>query len=253
MFDVPQHPLDPRRVVVHLVHRARARMTALGQVDVRHPAASARNSRPSSARVSRQVVMREDRLLEPAARHRLDGHRVLEVDHGTQHERRRARPGSAPGSYTRRMRWNEIGDVDCSVARALSVVGDRWTLLVLRDALLGVRRFEDFRANTGASRPLLTERLATLVEHGVLRRVRYQERPERYEYRLTEKGAGLYPVIVSLLTWGDRWMAGDDGPPVRLRHETCGHTTTPRLACPDCGEPIDPRDVRPVTRAESTS
>ncbi|WP_405799700.1 winged helix-turn-helix transcriptional regulator [Streptomyces sp. NBC_01506] len=147
------------------------------------------------------------------------------------------------------MRWNEIGEVDCSVARALSVVGDRWTLLVLRDAFLGVRRFEDFRANTGASRPLLTERLATLVEHGVLRRVRYQERPERYEYRLTEKGVGLYPVIVSLLAWGDRWMTGDDGPPVRLRHATCGHTMTPELACPDCGETIDPRDVRPRLRA----
>ncbi|QHY95288.1 putative HTH-type transcriptional regulator YybR [Streptomyces sp. S4.7] len=148
------------------------------------------------------------------------------------------------------MRWNEIGEVDCSVARALSVVGDRWTLLVLRDAFLGVRRFEDFRANTGASRPLLTERLTTLVEHGVLRRVRYQERPERYEYRLTEKGVGLYPVIVSLLAWGDRWMAGDDGPPVRLRHEPCGHTMTPELACPDCGETIDPRDVRPTLRPE---
>ncbi|MFF2643076.1 winged helix-turn-helix transcriptional regulator [Streptomyces niveus] len=207
---------------------------------VRHPAAVCQEQPPVvGAGLRHQVVQREDRLPEPAAQHR--------------HEPGRARPGGTPGSYTRRMRWNEIGDVDCSVARALSVVGDRWTLLVLRDAFLGVRRFEDFRANTGASRPLLTERLATLVEHGVLRRVRYQERPERYEYRLTEKGVGLYPVIVSLLAWGDRWMAGDDGPPVRLRHETCGHTTTPRLACPDCGEPIDPRDVRPVLRAESAS
>ena len=147
------------------------------------------------------------------------------------------------------MRWSEIGEVDCSVARALSVVGDRWTLLVLRDAFLGVRRFEDFRANTGASRPLLTERLGTLVEHDVLLRVRYQERPDRYEYRLTEKGAGLYPVIVSLLAWGDTWMTGEGGPPVQLRHEACGHTMTPRLTCPDCGEGIDARGVRPVLRA----
>ncbi len=154
-----------------------------------------------------------------------------------------------PSFYTRGMRWSEIGEVDCSIARALSVVGDRWTLLVLRDAFAGVRRFEDFRSRTGASRPVLTERLGTLVEHGVLRRVRYQERPERYEYRLTEKGVGLYPVIVSLLTWGDRWMAGDDGPPVRLRHETCGHTIAPELSCPDCGEAIDPRRMIPSVRA----
>ncbi|MDJ0343596.1 helix-turn-helix domain-containing protein [Streptomyces sp. H10-C2] len=146
------------------------------------------------------------------------------------------------------MRWSDIGAEQCSVARALSVVGDRWTLLVLRDAFHGVRRFEDFQTSTKASRPVLTERLATLVEHEVLRRIRYQERPERYEYRLTEKGVGLYPVIVSLLAWGDRWMAGDEGPPLRLRHDCCGGTATPELACPDCGELIDPRDLSPVLR-----
>ncbi|MGP9021028.1 winged helix-turn-helix transcriptional regulator [Streptomyces sp. BR1] len=148
------------------------------------------------------------------------------------------------------MRWSEIGTANCSVARALSVVGDRWTMLVLRDAFHGVRRFEDFRESTGVSRPVLTERLTALVEHGVLRRERYQDRPERYEYRLTEKGAGLYPVIVSLMGWGDRWMAGDDGPPVRLRHEPCGHTVVPVLACPQCREDIDPRAMRPVVEGE---
>ena len=105
------------------------------------------------------------------------------------------------------MRWNDIGGITCSVARTLSVVGDRWTLLILRDAFLRTRRFEDFQAHLGMTRHRLADRLAKLVEHGVFERVRYQERPERYEYRLTEKGRDLYPVIVSLVGWGDRWMA----------------------------------------------
>ncbi|HEX6787089.1 MAG TPA: helix-turn-helix domain-containing protein, partial [Acidimicrobiales bacterium] len=89
------------------------------------------------------------------------------------------------------MRWSDVGEARCSVARALSVVGDRWTLLLVREALIGTRRFEDFQANTGASRALVAERLRSLVDEGVLDRVRYQERPERFEYRLTEKGRDL--------------------------------------------------------------
>lgn len=145
------------------------------------------------------------------------------------------------------MRWRDIGGVPCSVARTLSVVGDRWTLLVLRDCFLGVRRFDDFQARLGATSHVLADRLRKLVEAGVLDRVPYQERPPRFEYRLTEKGRDLYPVIAALVRWGDRWMAGDDGPPLELRHRPCGHRTTPELACSECGEPLDPRDleVRP--------
>jgi DNA-binding HxlR family transcriptional regulator len=141
------------------------------------------------------------------------------------------------------MRWRDVGDLTCSVARSLSVVGDRWTLLVLRDAFLGARRFEQFGA-VGLTRHRLTDRLKRLVAAGVLDRVRYQDRPPRFEYRLTEKGRDLWPVVVSLTRWGDRWMAGDDGPPVELVHRDCGHTVMPQLACPHCAMPVSARDMR---------
>jgi DNA-binding HxlR family transcriptional regulator len=142
------------------------------------------------------------------------------------------------------MRWRDIGDVTCSVARALGVVGDRWTLLILRDAFLGMRRFDQFQADLGTSRHRLADRLKKLTEQGIFDRVRYQERPTRYEYRLTEKGRDLYPVIVSLTRWGDRWMAGDDGPPIELVHRACGKHVMPELVCPECGEPVGARDMQ---------
>ena len=133
----------------------------------------------------------------------------------------------------------------CSVARALEVLGDRWTLLVLRDAFSRVRRFEDFQRSLGVARNVLTDRLNRLVDEGILRRVPYQERPVRFEYRLTDKGRDLYPVLIALMQWGDRYTAGEAGPPVELIHEPCGQHTQPRLVCDHCGEPIDPRDMRP--------
>jgi len=142
------------------------------------------------------------------------------------------------------MRWQDIGDLPCSVARALSVVGDRWTLLILRDAFLGVRRFEQFHADLGTSRHRLADRLQKLLDHGVLERVPYADRPPRFEYRLTEKGRDLYPVVVSLTRWGDRWMAGRDGPPIELVHRACGRRILPALACPECGEPVGARDMQ---------
>jgi DNA-binding HxlR family transcriptional regulator len=141
------------------------------------------------------------------------------------------------------MRWSDVGEMRCSVARSLSVIGDRWTMLILRDAFLGVRRFEDFQRDLRMTRHRLADRLKKLVAHGVLRRERYQERPARYEYRLTEKGIDLYPVVVSLTRWGDRWMAGKAGPPVELVHRGCGHVVSPALHCPDCREPIGARDM----------
>ena len=146
------------------------------------------------------------------------------------------------------MRWSRIAEQDCSVARALSVVGDRWTMLVLREAFMRTRRFEDFQVRTGAPRPVLAERLRTLVDNGVLERRRYSERPDRFEYRLTDKGRDLYPVVVSLLRWGDRWMTSTAEPPVELRHRACGHQMHPELACPECGEWVDPRDVDATAR-----
>jgi DNA-binding HxlR family transcriptional regulator len=142
------------------------------------------------------------------------------------------------------MRWVDIGNTRCSVARALSVVGDRWTLLLLREAFLGTTRFEDFRDNTGASRHLVAERLGALVEHGVLERRPYQERPPRLEYVLTDKGRDLYPVIVGLLAWGDRWMRDEKGPSLVIQHGACGHAVTLELRCPACDEPLDATAAR---------
>jgi DNA-binding HxlR family transcriptional regulator len=141
------------------------------------------------------------------------------------------------------MRWSEIGDMTCSVARALSVIGDRWSLLVLRDAFLGLRRFEEFQRDLGTTRHRLADRLRKLVANGILTRVRYQRHPPRFEYRLTAKGKDLYPVIVSLTRWGDRWMAGKAGPPIELVHKSCGRIAMPALACPECGEKIAARDM----------
>src|SRR3954447_21035188 len=110
---------------------------------------------------------------------------------------------------------------NCSIAGALELGGEPWTLLILRDAMLGPRRFDDFQRNLGVARNVLQARLERLVEEGVLRRVRYQERPERYEYRLTRKGVDLWPVLVSLMKWGDKHVA-PAGPPVIIRHIGCG-------------------------------
>ena len=140
------------------------------------------------------------------------------------------------------MRRTRFDGMQCSIARSLDVVGEWWTLLVLRDAFRGVRRFEDFQRHLGIARNVLSDRLQTLVDHGIFERRRYQERPPRDEYRLTEKGLDLYPVIVGLLQWGDKWAA-DDGPPVILRHKGCGAEVTPVLACPACGDELSARDM----------
>jgi len=146
------------------------------------------------------------------------------------------------------VRWAEVAKLDCSIARTLAVVGDRWTLLVLRDAFLGTRRFERFQSSLGLSRHRLADRLAKLVKHGVLRRERYQDRPLRFEYRLTEKGLDLYGVVVSIAGWGDRHLAGRHGPSVERVHRGCGHVATLRLCCEHCGEPVTARDMRAQRR-----
>ncbi len=151
------------------------------------------------------------------------------------------------------MRWSEIGGQDCSVARTLSVVGERWTMLILRESFRGTRRFEDFQERTGAARPVLSERLRSLCDDGVLERRPYSNHPDRFEYRLTAKGLDLYPVIVSLLRWGDRWMDEGNGPPMVLRHRDCGAVMVPELACPACGAAVGARDVEVVTSAPAVA
>jgi DNA-binding HxlR family transcriptional regulator len=148
------------------------------------------------------------------------------------------------------MRWSEIDQQDCSVAQALSIVGDRWTMLILRDAFMRVRRFEDFLESTGAPRPVLSERLKTLVDNGVLEKRQYSDRPDRFEYRLTEMGRDLWPVVISLLRWGDKWLTAEDGAPVEVRHKACGHAIHPELACPDCGEWLTATDMEARYRQE---
>ena len=134
----------------------------------------------------------------------------------------------------------------CSVARALEVVGERWTLLVIRDSMTGVRRFEDFQRSLAVSRPVLTERLARLVDEGVLERRRYQERPERFEYRLTPKGRGLWKVIAHLMMWGDEHYPAEGGPPRLLEHRGCGGAVDGHLRCERCGGDLEAGDTRLV-------
>lgn len=144
------------------------------------------------------------------------------------------------------MRWDDIDLQVCSVARALSVVGERWTLLILRDAFLGTRRFDQFQTSLGITRHRLAERLGKLVEQGVLTRVKYSDKPPRHEYRLTRKGLALYPVLMTLGRWGDEWMDKGDGPPVEYFHQRCGKKTRPVLTCSECGEDLRPQHVTPV-------
>ena len=130
----------------------------------------------------------------------------------------------------------------CSLARSLEVIGERWTILILRDAFLGVRRFDDFQRRLGISRGVLTARLAFLCDEGIFERRRYQERPERYEYRLTRKGRDLWPVMMALMQWGDRYESAD-GPPRVVFHRDCGGEVTGRLTCDRCGAELSLHDV----------
>ena len=140
------------------------------------------------------------------------------------------------------MKRTSFAGMHCSVGRTLEVVGEWWTLMVLRSSFRGVRRFDDIQRELGIARNVLADRLTTLVDERILERRRYQERPARYEYRLTEKGRDLYPVIVSLMAWGDRWaFAAKTDPPVILTHRRCGHDITPVLVCPHCREDIEAR------------
>src|SRR3954453_14102864 len=134
-------------------------------------------------------------------------------------------------------------DKNCSVARALEVLGDRWTLLVIRDAFLGIRRFDDFQRDLGVARNVLSDRLARLVDEGLLERRRYQERPERFEYRLTDKGVDLWPTVITLMKWGDRYYAPPQGPPRIVRHRGGGGEVTGQLTCERCGRMLTAREV----------
>ena len=134
----------------------------------------------------------------------------------------------------------------CSIARTLDIVGEKWALLAVREVFLGDRRFDEMVRRTGAPRDTLAARLRTLVSAGILDRRQYSEHPARFEYHLTDAGRDLYPVIVTLMHWGDQYLAGEDGPPLVLQHH-CGHELVAQVVCQACGEPLRARDAKPVT------
>lgn len=134
-------------------------------------------------------------------------------------------------------------DQVCSIARTLEVLGERWTLLVIRDVFNGRRRFDQIQENLGVARNVLATRLSWLVEEDILEKRRYQERPPRYEYFLTEKGLDLWPVMMSLLHWGDRYLSAEDGPPMLIRHKRCGGLVDDRGYCESCGARLSARDA----------
>ncbi len=135
------------------------------------------------------------------------------------------------------------------MARTLDIVGEKWALLAVREVFLGNRRFDEMARRTGAPRDTLAARLRTLVAAGILERRKYCEHPARFEYRLTETGRELYPVILTLMRWGDRHLADDDGPPLVLEH-CCGHHLVAQVVCEACGKPVGPNDTRPLRAAD---
>ncbi len=136
------------------------------------------------------------------------------------------------------MKWDALEEEPCSVARTVAVIGDRWSLLILRECFLRKRRFEAFQSSLGITRHLLAARLKKLVQYGVLRRIPYQASPKRYEYILTQKGLDLYPVMMSIVHWGNLHMVDARGRPMLHQHKSCGKMFDPLMVCSECGEPL---------------
>jgi DNA-binding HxlR family transcriptional regulator len=141
------------------------------------------------------------------------------------------------------MERKSFAGMDCSVAQCLEVVGEWWTMLILRDAFLGVTRFDVFQERLGIARNVLQARLTRLVEAGVLERVPYSEHPPRYDYRLTPKGRDLWPVVNAMRQWGDQYAA-PNGAPMSLMHRSCGHEAKGVIVCSECGGPMSARTVQ---------
>ncbi|GAA4233241.1 DNA-binding HxlR family transcriptional regulator [Streptosporangium album] len=141
------------------------------------------------------------------------------------------------------MQRTRFGDMACSIARTLDVIGEPWSPLILRNVYVGVTRFEQLQQGLGISRKVLTERLKWLVENGVLERREYSSRPPRHEYTLTAKGLELCDLLLVMVRWGDRWTAGEAGPPVLYRHHACGEISHVELHCSVCDRPMHAGDV----------
>jgi DNA-binding HxlR family transcriptional regulator len=141
------------------------------------------------------------------------------------------------------MQRTRFGDMACSIARTLDVVGEPWSPLILRDVWVGIRRFDQIQRDLGVSSKVLAERLKWLVANDVLEQRAYSQRPLRHEYVLTAKGSELCSVLMAISAWGDRWTAGAAGPPALLRHRTCGQLTHAEVRCACCGELLEGDDV----------
>jgi len=141
------------------------------------------------------------------------------------------------------MQRTNFGDMECSIARTLDVAGEPWSPLIIRSIWVGATRFDELQRGLGISRKVLAERLRWLVARGVLERRQYSEHPPRHEYALTQKGYEFCDVLMAIAAWGDRWTAGDAGPPVLLRHHGCGELTHAEVRCAHCGEALHATDV----------
>jgi DNA-binding HxlR family transcriptional regulator len=137
-------------------------------------------------------------------------------------------------------------DQVCSLAKSLEVIGERWSLLIIRDVMTGNRRFSGIQANLGIARNVLSARLQRLLDEGIIERRAYQESPPRHEYFLTEKGLDLWPSLIALMGWGDRHSDNPTGPPLRIVHKDCGGHVSDRGICESCGETLGARDARAV-------
>ncbi len=146
------------------------------------------------------------------------------------------------------MRHEQLLETNCAISRTSAMLGERWVFAILRAAYFRARTFEDYLEATGIARNVLADRLRRLVDFGILERRPYEEsvKRQRSEYRLTDAGLDLYPVIVSMMEWGNKHAGFLEGPPVVLRHITCGEITHPRLTCDHCGEEVLPREVEPL-------
>ena len=142
------------------------------------------------------------------------------------------------------MKRTSFAEADCPIARSLDQIGEWWTLLIIRNVFYGIKRFDGLLTHLEISRNVLTDRLQTLVESGLLEKRPYQEKPPRFEYHLTEKGEELYPILISYWSWGDKWLPKEQTAKIKMLHENCGEMMSPTLVCSSCQEPLSPHDVK---------